>query len=158
MNQVVLMGIRVGWYSCREQFAMHSNSAGIGDKKDWMRPEHQRLGESLAGRLGAPSGLAAEQPKGLTIADITKVFPYGIDPKILLFRHVCGTVVKTDSSTGVDAPVPFATVQVEDTEGSFLGYFPASDPQGWSPITLPAGANAWLPQDLLLATDLCLPA
>jgi len=111
---------------------MHSNSAGFSDKKDRVRPEHLHLGESLASRLGALSGLAAEQLKGLTIADITKAFPYVIDPKILFFRQVCGTVVKTDPTTGVDAPVPFATVQVEDTDCSFLGYFPAASPWGWT--------------------------
>jgi len=72
----------------------------------------------LAGRLAALSGLAPDQLKGLTLAEITKTFPYVIDPKILFFRKVCGTVVKADSATGVQAPVPFATVQVENTDAN----------------------------------------
>ena len=111
---------------------MHSTSAGLGGKKDGERLEILRLGGSLAGRLGALAGLEPEQLKGLTIADINRTFPYLIDPKILFFRQVCGTVVKTDPATGVDAPVPFATVQVEDTDCSFLGYFPAASPWGWA--------------------------
>ena len=111
---------------------MHSNQGGIGMGKDRIRPEHLRLGDSLAGRLAGLSGLETEELKGLTIADIAKAFPYVIDPKILFFRKVCGTVVKTDPATGVDAPVPFATVQVEDTDCSFLGYFPAASPWGWT--------------------------
>ena len=111
---------------------MHSTSAGLGDQKEGERLGNLRLGGSLAGRLGALSGLEPEQLKGLTIADINRAFPYLIDPKILFFRQVCGTVVKTDPATGVDAPVPFATVQVEDTDCSFLGYFPAASPWGWA--------------------------
>ena len=112
--------------------AMQASGATLGRGKDSIRPEHLRLGESLAGRLASISGLAAEQLKGLTVADIAKAFPFVIDPKILFFRRVCGTVVKSDPVTGVEAPVPFATVQVEDTDCSFLGYFPAPSPWGWA--------------------------
>jgi hypothetical protein len=96
---------------------MQSNSAGLGGKKDLLRPEDLCLGGILAGRLVAPSGLAPEQLKGLTLTEITTTFPYGIDPKILFFRKVCGTVVKADSGTGGQAPFSITTVRVEDTEG-----------------------------------------
>ena len=48
-----------------------------------------------------------------------------------MFRKVCGEVVKTDPVTGIDYPVPFATVNVEDTDSSLLGFFPSSSPWSW---------------------------
>ncbi len=38
---------------------------------------------------------------------------------------------KKDPATGVEYPVPFATVHVEDTDTNFLGFFPAESPWGW---------------------------
>ena len=77
------------------------------------------------------SDVSEEQLLGLTLADAAEKFRFAIDPQLLLFRKVCGTVVKTDPVTGVDYPVPFATVQVEDTDCSLLGFFPAKSPWAW---------------------------
>ncbi|MGQ0443877.1 MAG: hypothetical protein ACT4O2_01805 [Beijerinckiaceae bacterium] len=65
----------------------------------------------------------------MSIADISDKFRWRIDPEILLFNRICGRVVKTVG--GVDYPVPFATVHVEDTDCSFLGLFPAENPFAW---------------------------
>lgn len=96
-----------------------------------LKPGAIKLGDSMAVRLAAASGLAAANLKGMTVADVAQKFAHAIDPALLFFRRVCGKVVKTDPVTGIDYPVPFATVQVEDTDCSYLGYFPASSPWGW---------------------------
>ena len=38
-----------------------------------------------------------------------------VDPELFFFRKVCSQVVKKDPLTGIEYPVPFATVIVEDT-------------------------------------------
>jgi hypothetical protein len=68
---------------------------------------------------------------GLSVADISDKLRWQIDPELLLFRRVCGKVVKKDPVTGTEYPVPFATVHVEDTDCSLLGYFPPAWPWGW---------------------------
>ncbi len=93
-------------------------------------PSKFTLGPASAKRLSAMTDVAAEQLAGLTLAAAADKFRYTIDPQLLLFRRVCGEVVKTDPVTGIDYPVPFATVKVEDTDCSLLGYFPAKG--GWS--------------------------
>ncbi len=110
---------------------MHTKHGTMGLGKDGVRPWHLRLGDSPAGRLVALSGLVSEQRKGSTTAAITKAFSDVIDPRILFFRQVWGTVVMTDPASGVDALVPFASVQVEDKDCSVLGYFPPASPWGW---------------------------
>ena len=94
-------------------------------------PLEYTIGKASAQRLSAMSEIEADALVGLTIGEITKKFPFQIDPRLFFFRKVCGTVVKTDPVTGIDYPVPFATVQVEDTDCSFLGYFPTHSPWSW---------------------------
>ncbi len=94
-------------------------------------PAKFTLAIASANRLAAISDLPAEKIVGKSIVEIDKLFPHHIDPKLFLFRKVCGKVVKTDPVTGIDYPVPFATVQVEDTDCSFLGYFPVNSPWSW---------------------------
>jgi hypothetical protein len=77
------------------------------------------------------TGLTAKELQGLSTVDIGERFRWRIDPQLLLFRQVCGRVVKKDPATGVEYPVPFATVHIEDTDCSFLGYFPLAWPWGW---------------------------
>jgi hypothetical protein len=84
-----------------------------------------------AARLAEVSGLRPKQLTGLTVAEISKKFPFHIDPKLLFFQRVCGQVVKTDPVTHQQRPVPYATVEVQDTDCSFLGYFPIDGPFGW---------------------------
>jgi len=93
--------------------------------------DHFKLGAASAKRLAAMSDVPAEQLKGLTIAEAAAKFRFEIDPMLFLFRRVCGEVVKTDPVTGIDYPVPFATVQVEDTDCSLLGYFPKAARWSW---------------------------
>jgi hypothetical protein len=94
-------------------------------------PSTHQLTKRQATRLAAASGLPADKLAGLTVADIGERFRFQIDPLQLLFRKVCGQVVKTDPATGIAYPVPYATVQVEDTDCSLLGYFPSASPWAW---------------------------
>jgi len=87
-------------------------------------PDQVKLNELAAGRLAALAGVDAARLKGQTIASIADKLRWEIDPELLLFRRVCGRVVKTDSVTGIQYPVPFATVHVLDTDCDFWGYFP----------------------------------
>lgn len=103
-------------------------AAAAGEDFD---PSKHKLGKTQAQRLAAVSGLDAAQLAGLTVTEIGERFRFRIDPLLLLFRKVCGRVVKTDPGTGTQYPVPFATVQVEDTDASFLGYFPSGHKWAW---------------------------
>ena len=94
-------------------------------------PAQQKLTDVSASRLAAISGIEAKQLAGATVVDIREKFGHLIEPHLLFFRKVCGKVVKTDPSTGVQYPVPYATVEVEDTDCSLLGFFPVEQPWGW---------------------------
>lgn len=89
------------------------------------------LGAASAARLAALTDLPAEKLQGRTLAEVSDEFRYIIDAELFFFRRVCGKVVKTDPVTHLDQPVPFATVEVEDTDCSFLGYFPGNAPWSW---------------------------
>jgi hypothetical protein len=84
-----------------------------------------------AERLSAMSDVSVKELAGLSIAEIGDKFRYHLDPMLLTHRRVCGIVVKKDPVTGVEYPVPYATVLVEDTDCSLLGYFPPQAPWGW---------------------------
>lgn len=94
-------------------------------------PEKFKVGKASAARLAALTGIDAGKLAGKTIGQLAKAFPFEIDPRFFFMRRVCGTVVKTDPVSGIDYPVPFATVQVEDTDCSLLGYFPVNSPWSW---------------------------
>jgi hypothetical protein len=87
-------------------------------------PDQTKLNAIAAGRLASLTGLEANELQGQTIASISEKLKWAIDPEWLLFRRVCGRVVQTDPISGIAYPVPFATVQVLDTECDFWGYFP----------------------------------
>ena len=65
------------------------------------------------------------------IAELDDILRWKIDPFRLLFRKVCGRVVRKDPVTGEVQGVPNATVHVLDTDTSFLGYFPIDSPYWW---------------------------
>lgn len=94
-------------------------------------PETVPLTKRQSVRLAELTGIAAEEFAGLAIAEIADKFRWRIEPELLLFRRICGRVVKRNPITGVDHPVPFATVHVEDTDCSFFGLFPVESPWSW---------------------------
>ena len=94
-------------------------------------PDRRPLTEIQAQRLSAMSGVPARDLVKQSVVQISDKFKWQIDPELLLFRRICGQVVKRDPVTGVEYPVPFATVHVEDTDCSFLGLFPVEWPWAW---------------------------
>ena len=100
-------------------------------REEELAPDRRKLTKTQAARLGALAALDSKDLAGLTIADVTDKFKWKINPELLLFRKICGKVVKKDPVTGVEYPVPFATVHVQDTDCSLLWYFPNPWPWGW---------------------------
>jgi hypothetical protein len=94
-------------------------------------PDAVPLTRLQAARLSALTGVAVSELKEGSIAKIAEKLKWRIDPELLFFRRICGQVVKTDPATGIDYPVPFATVNVEDTDCNFLGFFPIESPWLW---------------------------
>ena len=94
-------------------------------------PDQAPLNRIQAARLSGLTGIAQDELAGRSISEISARFPWQIDPDFFRFRQVCGKVVKQDPVTGVQEPVPNATVTVEDTVCSFLGLFPVRIPWSW---------------------------
>jgi hypothetical protein len=101
------------------------------DLREEPAPDRRKLTKTQAARLGALAKLESNDLAGLTVAEISDKFKWKINPELLLFRKICGKVVKKDPVTGVEYPVPFATVHVQDTDCSLLWYFPQPWPWGW---------------------------
>jgi hypothetical protein len=68
---------------------------------------------------------------GKPIAEVAEKLKYQIDFTFFRFIKVCGRVVKKDPLDGTLLPVPFATVHIEDTDTSFLGFFPTNHSWSW---------------------------
>jgi hypothetical protein len=107
--------------------AKEKPSAGAVDPA----PDQRVLTARQANRLSALSGVDAKELTGHSVAQISDRLKWRIDPNLFFFRRVCGRVVKKDPITGIEYPVPFATVVVEDTDCNLLAYFPPSWPWGW---------------------------
>lgn len=99
--------------------------------RESLPPDQIKLGAMQTERLSAMSAVAADELAGLSVAEISDRFRFRVDPMLLFFRKVCGQVVKKDPVSGVEYPVPYATVHVEDTDCSLLGYFPAGSRWAW---------------------------
>ncbi len=95
-------------------------------------PDHRKITTRQAMHLADLSGADAKQLVGRPIFEIERELKWKIDPQLFAFRKVCGRVVRNNPATGQLEGVPNATVQVEDTDCSFLGYFPVEGP--WSKL------------------------
>jgi hypothetical protein len=105
--------------------AERTRAASTAPRREW------RVTDTAARFLSERSGVDRERLRGELSVDIADRLGDLIDPSHFLYRKVCGRVVKRDSATGELHPVPNATVHVEDTDCSFLGYFPDPYPWGW---------------------------
>ena len=92
-------------------------------------PEH-KLTSMQAKRLASLADVEATELEGLTFAQASDRLRW-IDPQLFWFREICGKVVKKDPVTGVEYPVPFATVNVQETECDLISYFPEASPWAW---------------------------
>jgi len=94
-------------------------------------PEQRKLTKIQANRLAGLANVKASELEGLTLAHAADLLKWKVDPNLFFFRKICGRVVKKDPVTGIEYPVPFATVYVEDTDCNFISYFPQASPWGW---------------------------
>ena len=101
----------------------------IQEKK--LQLEKMSLSEMQRKRLSSLTGVKEKELAGNTIAELSERLRLNIDPKLLFFRRVCGKVVKKDPVTGVEYPVPYATVYAEDTDINLITYSPSGSPWSW---------------------------
>ena len=106
-------------------------------KQDQARTEQAEPDQQVLTTIGAQRlatltrAVEPESLAGVSIAEILEKHRWKFEPELLAFRRICGQVVKKDPVTGVEHPVPFATVHVEDTDCGLLGYYPFGWPWGW---------------------------
>jgi hypothetical protein len=94
-------------------------------------PDFTPLTPLQAKRLAQLSELKAADLVNKHVAELSDRFKWIIDPKHFFFQRICGKVVKTDPVTGEEYPVPFASVDVQDTDCSLLSFFPTGSPWVW---------------------------
>lgn len=94
-------------------------------------PDEWRSTKIQAEWLAAESRLPVEELKEVPLRELHERLRFVLDPELLFFRRVCGRVVKRDPASGEYLGVPNATVHVEDTDCSFLGFFPEDNPYVW---------------------------
>lgn len=100
-------------------------------------PDVRPLTKIQAKRLAEIVHVDTRELVGKPLLEVHKKLEFHLDPELLLLRRVCGRVVKKDPATGVLQPVPNATVHVEDTDLSFMGYCPHHWPWMWCfPLTI----------------------
>jgi hypothetical protein len=95
-----------------------------------MDPTKMIVSKKRALHLATLAKLDVKELAGKKIGEVNELLKWRVDPKLLLFRRVCGRVVKKNPD-GSFCPVPGATVHVEDTDCSFLGFFPVESPFFW---------------------------
>jgi hypothetical protein len=94
-------------------------------------PDERPIGIVPANRISNLTGLPPSEFEGHTVAALSERLKWVVDPELWLYRRICGQVVKTDPLTGVDLPVPNATVEIFDTVCDYWGFFPELWPWGW---------------------------
>lgn len=94
-------------------------------------PDRRTLTTRQAAYLAQITGVPHEDLHGRQLHELEDLLRWRIDLTSLLFRRVCGRVVRTDPGTGEVRGVSNATVHVEDTDCSFLSYFPVEGPWSW---------------------------
>lgn len=94
------------------------------------QPDRRKVTARQAAYLEELSGVSADKLVAKPIGQLEELLRWKIDPQLLFFRRVCGRVVRVEPGTGVIQGVPNATVHVEDTDCSFLGFFPVEDLSG----------------------------
>ena len=83
-------------------------------------PSKETVSERQAKRLATLTRQPTAAFKGKTLGELRRADLH-LDPSLFLARTICGRVVKTDAD-GKDHPVPFATVNVYDTDLGLLGW------------------------------------
>ncbi|MFN8580490.1 MAG: hypothetical protein U0163_05855 [Gemmatimonadaceae bacterium] len=94
-------------------------------------PAEPKLATFQAARLSRLTGVSTRRLIGESLGSLVRTLPPSVDRDLLDALPLSGRVVVQDRETGRDVPVPFATVQVEDTDCQLLGYFPQGWPWSW---------------------------
>jgi hypothetical protein len=100
-------------------------------EKEKINPDQVVLNPIQQRRLAALTGVEEAEISGKSVAQLTDHLRWRIDPQLFFFKKICGRVVKKDPVTGVEYPVPFATVTIEDTDCNLLTYHPPGYPWSW---------------------------
>lgn len=100
-------------------------SASLASPDDWQITDRE------ATYLAERADLDSSDLVGESAASIAERIDWKIDPWFLGYQRVCGVVKRENPETGELEPVPHATVHVEDSDCSFLGFFPDEPPWGW---------------------------
>jgi hypothetical protein len=101
------------------------------NEREGMHPDQVILNKIQQKRLAMLSGIDEKEISGRNIVQLTEELKWRIDPRIFRFKRICGRVVKKDPVTGIEYPVPFATVYVEDTDCNVITYHPPGHPWSW---------------------------
>ena len=91
----------------------------------------QVVTNNQASKLASLANVDVSEIRGQTFSKLSEKLKYLIDPGFFLTRTTCGTVVKTDPATGVDYPVPHATVTGNERNCNFISYFPLDGYWAW---------------------------
>lgn len=94
-------------------------------------PAERKLATFQASRLSRLTGVSTRRLIGESLGSLSRSLPSAIDPDLLESVTLSGRVVRVDSASGRDIPVPNATVHLEDTECQLVAFFPKSWPWAW---------------------------
>jgi hypothetical protein len=94
-------------------------------------PDQLAVNAIQAQRLSSLTRLHVKELVGRKHLELADKLKWILDPHLLLFRKICGKVVKRDPVTGELFPVPNATVHVEDTDCGLVAYFPPASKYAW---------------------------
>ncbi len=111
---------QINWYKMKEKTT--------GKK---LYPDQVILNKIQLKRFAMLTGIDEKEFKGKNIAELSDKLKWHVDPKFFLFEKICGKVVKKDPVTGIEYPVPFATVYVEDNDCNLITYSPYGFPWVW---------------------------
>jgi hypothetical protein len=98
---------------------------------EMLAPDERPVTKREAAYLASQTGVSAEELVGRPVAELSHILRWRIDPISLLFRKVCGRVVRQAPISGLIQGVPNATVHVLDTDCSFVGLFPVESAWWW---------------------------
>ena len=85
-------------------------------------PDRRAVTARQAEYLAELTGVEAKQLAGRPLGELGDVLRWKIGPSLLLFRRVCGRVVRVDPGTGILQGVPNATVHVEGTGSTGVAF------------------------------------
>ena len=94
-------------------------------------PDEIPLTKIQAERLAEMTGANVKELLDKRPIDLSNEIKWSIEPHFWFYRKICGRVVKKDPVTGVEYPVPNATVHVEDTDCSLILYSPVNSKFSW---------------------------